>query len=170
MSQLHGSLATLQFPAARAVTWLNGLGCRVILMPTSDALDCSWVISCSIHCVPVAYGRLNAIAWPDLIPAPHLAGSVQVVLPLGTTCQPWLVSRALAAEGSYGNGLPDLSDGDRYGVRGLLPTGPTVSVPYPRSGPLMMASWFIRFSSAARKYCCWMMGPLPVLDWKFTTE
>ena len=45
-------------------------------MPTLAALDWSWVISCSIQVVPVAYGRVKESAWPCLTPAPHLAGSV----------------------------------------------------------------------------------------------
>ena len=70
-------------------------------MPTSEALDCSWVISDAIQSVPVAYGRLkHELPGPWLMPGPHMAaGSVQVVVPFGTTFQPWLVSSALALAG-----------------------------------------------------------------------
>src|SRR5215472_19265619 len=104
MSQAHEVCATMQFGAATAVTWLNGFGVRLILMPSCEALDCSWVISDSIQEVPLAYGRLKTSACPFLTPAPHLAGSVQVVEPFGTTFQPWLVSRVFAWVGLYGNG------------------------------------------------------------------
>src|ERR1700722_3475936 len=99
MSQLHEILATTQLPAAIAVTWLNGLGSRLSLMPTCDALDWSWVISCAIPSVPVAYGRVKDSCWPCLMPAPHLAGSVQEVVPPATTFQPWLVSSCFAFVG-----------------------------------------------------------------------
>src|SRR6516225_8501852 len=52
ISQLHGSLATLQLPAASAAIWPNDSGCRLILMPASEALDRSCVISCAIQLVP----------------------------------------------------------------------------------------------------------------------
>src|SRR5690348_1894442 len=129
MSQLHGILATLQLPAARAVTWLNGLGCRLILIPTREPLDCSCCISWVTHWVPVAYGRLNCRPWPCLTPGPHRLGLVQVLTPLGVIFQPWLDSRLLALSGLYGNGLVVLSCGDINGVSGVSPTGPGVSVP-----------------------------------------
>src|ERR1700685_2916918 len=99
MSQSQEMCATTQLPAAIAVTWSNGLGSRLSLMPTPEALDCSWVISCAIQSVPVAYGRVKESGWPCLMPAPHLAGSVQVVVPFGTTVQPLLVSRSFALVG-----------------------------------------------------------------------
>src|SRR5215472_13125561 len=101
MSQLHGILATLQLPAARAVTWLNGLGCRLNLIPASEALDCSCCISWVIHVVPVAYGRLNCRPWPCLMPGPHLLGSVQVLTPSGVTFHPWLDSSSFSLVGLY---------------------------------------------------------------------
>jgi len=61
-----------------------------------------------------------------------------------------------------------LACGDRNSVAGVLPTGPTVRTPYPRSGPSITAVWFIREASAWRKYSCLMIGPLPVVNWKFT--
>src|SRR6185312_8631903 len=129
MSQLQDSLATTQLPAAMAVTWSNGLGCRFSLIPTDAALACSWVISEVIQPTPVAYGRLKLRPEPWLIPGPHLAGSVQVVTPFGTTFQPWLVSSFFALAGLYGYGLPALRCGDRNEVTGLLATGPTVGTP-----------------------------------------
>src|SRR5580704_14252777 len=108
MSQLQELWVTTQLPPPMPVTWLNGLGSRLILMPTVLALDCSWVISDAIHSVPVAYGRLKVSAWPCFTPVPHSDGLVQVVLPLLTTFQPWLVSRSLALVGLYGNGSPCL--------------------------------------------------------------
>src|SRR5271165_3110085 len=129
MSQSHGILATTQLPAASAVTWLNGLGSRFSLIPSASALDCSWVISASVQADPVAYGKLKFSAVPAVIPGPHRLGVAQVVVPPGTTVQPWLVSRLLALAGLYGNGSPALLWGDRNGVTGLLPTGPTVTVP-----------------------------------------
>src|SRR5260370_29335484 len=144
MSQLHGIFATLQLPPARAVTWLNGLGCRLILIPTREALDCSCCISWVIHWVPEAYGIVNSNCCPDLTPLPHRLGFVQVLTPFGVIFQPWLDSRLFALAGLYGHGLPAFSCGDRNLVTGLDPTGPRVSVPYPRSGPLRTAAWFIR--------------------------
>src|SRR5215469_10821630 len=96
MSQAHEIPATLQLPAARAVTWLNGLGCRLILIPTREALDCSCCISWVIHWVPEAYGMLKVSPCPDLTPLPHRLGFVQVLTPLGVTFQPWLASRLCA--------------------------------------------------------------------------
>src|SRR6516225_4967832 len=52
MSQLHGSLATLQLPTACSTTWPNDSGRGLTLMPTSEALDWSRVISCAIQLVP----------------------------------------------------------------------------------------------------------------------
>ena len=63
------------------------------------------------------------------IPGPHLAGSVQLVLPPGTTVQPWPDSSALALAMLNGNGSPCLPFGDRSLVTGTFPTGPTVAVP-----------------------------------------
>src|SRR5262249_45966910 len=54
LPQLHGSLATLQLRTACAATWPNDSGCGLILMPTSEALDWSRVISCAIQLVPAA--------------------------------------------------------------------------------------------------------------------
>src|SRR5215469_7584851 len=113
MSQAHEMCATTQLPPAIAVTWLNGLGSMFSLMPSELALDCSWVISEAIQSTPVAYGRLKVSAWPCLMPAPHSDGLVQVVEPLSTTFQPWLVSRSLALVGLYGNGSPCLPVADR---------------------------------------------------------
>src|SRR5215469_7104318 len=126
MSQLQEVCATTQLGAPMAVTWLNGLGSRFSLIPTSAAFDCSWLISESIQLTPVAYGKLNTSWWPLLIPGPQRLGSWQVVTPLGTTFQPWLASSALALSGLYGNGSPCLPWGDRYCVAGYVPTGPTV--------------------------------------------
>src|ERR1700678_3656578 len=142
MSQLQEMCATTQLPAANAVTWLNGLGSRLSLMPAPAALDWSWVISCSIQVVPVAYGRVKESAWPCLMPAPHLVGSVQVVVPPATTVQPLLESSCFALVGLYGHGSPCLPVGDRYltPLSGSVPTGPTVARPYPLSGPLITAA------------------------------
>src|SRR5579871_5417589 len=118
MSQLHEVLATTQLGAATEVTWLNGLGSRLSLMPMVLALDWSWVISWAIHSVPVAYGRLKVSGWPCLTPGPHLDGVWQVVEPLGTTCQPLLLSSDEALVGLYGNGSPCLPLADRYCVDG----------------------------------------------------
>src|ERR1700691_3771803 len=102
----------MQLPAARAVTWLNGLASRFSLIPIAAALDCSWVISEVIQDTPVAYGKLKLSPVPAVIPAPHSSaaepGFTQVVTPFGTTFQPWLVSRSLALVGLYGNGSPCL--------------------------------------------------------------
>src|SRR6266568_4218818 len=102
-SQSHGIFATTQLPAAIAVTWSNGLGSRFSLIPIDAAFDCSCVISDVIHDTPVAYGKLKLSPVPFLIPGPHLAGSVQVLTPSGTTFQPWLASRFFALPGLYGN-------------------------------------------------------------------
>src|SRR5271169_5965972 len=103
-------------------------------MPIPEALDWSWVISCSIQLIPVEYGRLKESAWPCLIPGPHMAGLVQVVVPPATTVQPWLVSRPFALVGLYGHGSPDVPFAERKLVTGTDPTGPTVATPYPLSG------------------------------------
>ena len=54
MSQSHDVFATTQLGPPMAVTWLKGFGSRLSLIPTSDALDCSWTISWAIQLVPVA--------------------------------------------------------------------------------------------------------------------
>src|SRR5262249_17561248 len=118
MSQAQEMCATTQFPPAIAVTWLNGLGSRLILMPIVLAFDCSCVISDAIQSVPVAHGMVELSACPCLTPGPHSAGWTQVVVPLGTTCQPWLLSSSLALAGLYGNGSPCWPFGDRYWVDG----------------------------------------------------
>src|SRR5215468_4714460 len=46
---------------------------------------------------------VNASCWACVIPAPHLAGSVQVITP-PVSVQPWLVSRFLALAGLNGYG------------------------------------------------------------------
>src|SRR5271169_3423475 len=118
MSQSQGILATTQLPAASAVTWSNGLGTRLSLIPTAAALAARCVISDSIHAVPVAYGRVKLSPCPFLIPGPHRAGSAQVDTPPGTTVQPWLASRDFA-----------LALGDRNDVTGASATGPFVMIP-----------------------------------------
>ena len=56
------------------------------------------------------------------MPAPHcpapVPGSAQLVMPFGTTFQPWLVSSSLALVGLYGNGSPCWPCADRYDVAG----------------------------------------------------
>src|SRR5215472_18986642 len=98
------------------------------------------------------------------MPVPHLAGSVHVDVPFGTTFQPWLASRALALLGSYGYGSPCLPLADRNGVNGVAATGPIVGSPYPRSGPLMSACWFIRYAITCRKYSCLKMAAWSEID------
>src|ERR1700729_2395334 len=147
MSQVHGIFPTTQLPPAP--TWAAGFGSRFSLMPSCAAFDWSWAIIAAIHWTPVAYGKLKLRVLPAAIPGPHLAGSTQLLTPPGTTFQPWLVSRLLALAGLYGNGpMPEptcaLPVGDRNWVAGVLPTGPTVGVPYPRSGPLITAAWLVR--------------------------
>src|SRR5580693_6842375 len=129
MSQSQGSLATTQLPPATEITWANGLGSRFSLIPTAAALDCSCVISASIHAVPVAYGRVKLMPCPFLTPGPHRLGLAHVDTPLGATVQPWLVSTDLALAGSYGKAWPALPLGDKNAVGGVSDTGPTVSVP-----------------------------------------
>ena len=98
-------------------------------MPSVLALDCSWVISDAIQSVPVAYGRVKVSAWPCLTPVPHSDGLVQVVLPVRTTFQPWLVSRSSPWSGYRGTGRPACPLADRNWVAGWVPTGPTVCRP-----------------------------------------
>ena len=91
-------------------------------MPTCAAFDCSWVIIDVIQATPLAYGKTKLSALPAAIPGPHLAGSTQVLVPPGTTFQPWLVSRALALAMLNGNGpAPEAScalpSDDRNGAR-----------------------------------------------------
>src|SRR5215469_4955034 len=100
MSQPQEILATTQLPAASAVTWLNGSGTRLSLIPTVAALEARCVISDSIHAVPVAYGRVKLIPCPFLIPGPHRLGLAQVDTPPGFTVQPWLASSDFARAGS----------------------------------------------------------------------
>src|ERR1700735_863361 len=94
MSQLHGMWPTTQLPPAP--TSLAGFGSTFSLMPTCAAFDCSCVIIDVIQATPLAYGKTKLRALPAAIPGPHLAGSTQVLVPPGTTFQPWLVSSALA--------------------------------------------------------------------------
>src|SRR5580658_6706312 len=132
MSQLHGIFPTTQLPPAP--TCAAGFGSRFSLMPTCAAFDCSWAIIDVIQETPLAYGKTKLRVLPAAIPGPHLAGSTQVLSPPGTTFQPWLVSRAFALAGLYGNG-PTLEAtcallvADRNGVAGVGPTGPTVGTP-----------------------------------------
>src|ERR1700733_3717731 len=147
MSQLHGMWPTTQLPPAP--TSLAGFGSTFSLMPTCAAFDCSCVIIDVIQATPLAYGKTKLRGLPAVIPGPHLAGSAQVLVPPGTTFQPWLVSSALALAMLNGNGpTPEAScalpSDDRNGVVGVLPTGPTVGTPYPRSGPSITAFWFVR--------------------------
>ena len=103
-----------------------------------------------------------------MIPGPHLAGSAQVVTPFGATVQPWLASRLLALPGLYGNGSPCRPVAESHLVTGVAATGPTVTAPYPRSGPRTMADWFIRYAMAWRKYSCLKMAAWSeIVDWKF---
>ena len=83
--------------------------------------------------------KLKLSALPLAIPAPHLVGSAQVVVPPGVTVQPWLVSSDLALVGLYGNGSPCLPVDESHLLVGVAATGPTVTAPYPRSGPEMIA-------------------------------
>src|ERR1700735_4390207 len=138
-------------------------------MPIWLALDCSWVISCSIQVIPVEYGRVKESCWPCLMPGTHAVGLEDDETPPGVVqpemAHPWLVSSDFALVGLYGNGSPFIPVADRKGVTGSLPTGPTVGTPYPFSGPAITAAWFITSWSASRKYSCLMIGPLPVVDW-----
>src|ERR1700691_1833987 len=99
------------------------------LMPTCAAFDCSSAISDVSQLKPLAYGKLKTRVLPWAMPGPHLAGSVQVVLPPGTTVQPLPASSALALAMLNGNGSPCLPFGDRNLLTGVLPTGPTVAEP-----------------------------------------
>src|SRR5580700_11785080 len=103
-------------------------------MPTCAAFDCRAAIADASQPRPVAYGKLKLRVLPLGIPGPHLAGSAQVVVPPGTTVQPWLDSSALALAMLNGYGpCPDLvaawPAGDRNLLTGTLPTGPTVGEP-----------------------------------------
>src|SRR5258708_2800535 len=168
MSHPHETLATLQLPAAAAITWFKGSGSRFSLIPILAALDCNCRISDAIQPVPVAYGRLKVRPVPLVMPGPHRLGVTQVDTPFGTTFQPLLASRLLAWPGSYGNGSPCLPLAESHEVTGALPTGPTVRFPYPRSGPDSTAAWFIMYASASRKYSCLMIAAgSETEDWKF---
>src|ERR1700733_9329256 len=132
MSQLHGIFPTTQLPPAP--TCAAGFGSRFSLMPTCAEFDCSWAIIDVIQETPLAYGKTKLRGLPAAIPGPHLAGSTQVLVPPGTTFQPWLVSRAFALATLNGNGpMPeavcDLPSDDKNSVAGVLPTGPTVGTP-----------------------------------------
>src|ERR1700735_3117886 len=134
MSQLHGLLTSTKLAADTAVSWLIGSGCRFSLMPAWAAFDCSSVISDVSQDRPLAYWKLKLRVLPLAIPGPHLAGSVQLVVPPGATVQPWLVSSALALAMLNGNGPTSdavcaLPAGDRSLLTGVLPTGPTVGAP-----------------------------------------
>jgi hypothetical protein len=98
-------------------------------MPACAAFDCSSLISDASQLSPLAYGKLKLRVLPWAIPGPHSAGSVQLVLPPGTTVQPWLDNSVLALATLNGNGSPCLPLGDRNLVTGTLPTGPTVTEP-----------------------------------------
>src|SRR5258707_6626292 len=112
--------------------------------------------------------KLKLSGVPAVIPGPHLAASVQVVVPFGTVVQPWLVSRLLAWPGLNGNGSPFRPVAESHLVAGVAATGPTVTAPYLRSGPLMIAASFIRYASACRKYSCLMTAAWSeTVEWKF---
>src|SRR5579872_4311134 len=110
--------------------------------------------------------KLKLSGVPLAIPAPHLDGSAQVVVPLDETLQPWLVSSDLALPGLYGKGSPCLPVAESHLLAGVAATGPTVTAPYPRSGPEMIAFWFIRKAMACRKYSCLKIAAWSEsLDW-----
>src|SRR5579863_7912739 len=102
MSQLHGALMTTQLPPTWEITSANGLGIGCSLIPTREPADWSWSISDSTQPTPLSNTKLKLSGVPLVMPGPHLAGSVQVVVPFGTTVQPWLASTVLALPGSYG--------------------------------------------------------------------
>ncbi len=82
---------------ALPITVLNEAELSVMLNPAWDHDDFSVFMICSCDALPLAYCRLKANFAPSGMFAPHLDGSVQVVVPPGTTFHPWLSSRLLAA-------------------------------------------------------------------------
>ncbi len=71
---------------------------------------------------------LNEIPSPCLIPAPHRLGFVQVVVPFGTTFQPWLVSSCCAVDGANAHGLNEMADVLTSGLGGENGMGPQVGI------------------------------------------
>ena len=64
-----------------------------IRMPTSRATDCRSTIAPSVADMPLGYISVKRSGSPPGMPAPHSPEPVperwQVVVPLGTTFQPW---------------------------------------------------------------------------------
>src|SRR6476469_1677158 len=97
---------------------------------------------------------------PAGMPSPHWFGPLpadsQVVVPPGTTFQPWSVSSFLAAAMSNGNGLVVALAGVKsfFGTAG---TGPYDGAAALRKTPLISAGWSCRCASAWRMYSCLMI-------------
>src|SRR6516162_4441290 len=95
---------------------------------------------------------VNASCWPCVIPAPHLAGSVQVITP-PVIVQPWLVSSVLALAGLNGYGpwllLAFWLSGTHW-LAGRLGTAPLFGTAYPRQIAVLSPGWSITISSACR--------------------
>src|SRR5215468_2472502 len=105
---------------------------------------------------------VNASCWPCVIPAPHLAGSVQVITP-PVSVQPWLVSRFLALAGLNGYGpwlALDCWFCDTHWLAGVPGIAPPFGTAYPRQIAVLSPGWSITICSACRMYSCLKMGPV----------
>jgi hypothetical protein len=107
---------------------------KVTLMPALDHADFSAVMTCAVASFPLSYCSSKFILVPAGIPAPHWLGPVpgdaQVLVPLGTTVQPWLFRRDAALLGLYAYGF-SLTSEDTKELAGSVGTGPYVPMAYP---------------------------------------
>src|SRR3974390_2276426 len=97
---------------------------------------------------------LNEIPSPVLIPAPQRLGFWQVVVPFGTTFQPWLESSCCAVEGENVHGANEMLLVSTSGVGGALGIGPQVGSAVLYRKAWIQPCWSIRCWSAFRKYVC----------------
>src|ERR1039458_8187779 len=97
---------------------------------------------------------LNEIPSPLLIPVPHRLGFWQVVVPPGTTFQPWLDSSWLAVDGENAQGALPIAEVLTSGLGGASGIGPHVRSAVLYRNAWIQPCWSIRCWSALRKYGC----------------
>ena len=79
---------------------------------------------------------------------------MQVVVPFGTTFQPWLVSSCCAVAGSNEHGLNEIADVSTSGLGGESGIGPQVGSAVLYRNAWIQPCWSTRCWSAFRKYVC----------------
>ena len=89
-----------------------------------------------------------------MIPVPHSVGFVQVVVPFGTTFQPWLVSSCWPSTVENAHGLNGIAEVSTSGLGGANGIGPHVGSAVLYRNAWIQPCWSIRCWSAFRKYVC----------------